>query len=314
MFFSAALTALAAHAALAASSAYAEVTYRTVMASDGVPLNVAETGTAGAPALLLLHGVGQSHHSWIRQLDSDLATKFHMVAFDLRGHGGSGKPWTAESYRNACTWADDVAAVMAATALVKPVMVLWSYGGTVGMHYVRCRGVGNLSGIVFAASRAGLYPNPGVNPAIPAASANMADPDLGKNLAGADAFAGFLSAEPPPPPLAAATRIMNLMYPPYARQANDGPQMLPDGKTYRDNTDLIPALTVPLMFAFGERDGFSNAAAGAAAVKTLFPSARNVTYPGVGHWLFFQAAETFNRDLAAFAADAFAAAKTQPTR
>lgn len=283
----------------------AETTYRIVTAPDGVPLNVAETGRTDAPALLLIHGVGQSHLSWARQFDSSLANEFHLVAFDLRGHGGSGKPWSAESYRHACTWADDVASVIAATGITKPVMVLWSYGGTIGMHYVRCRGLEKLSGIVFAASRAGLYPNPGVNPKIPTASDKMMEPDLRANLEGADAFTEFLTAQPLPAEIAVNARAMNLMYPPYARRANDGGHLLPDGTPYRDNVDLIPLLTLPIMFAFGELDAFSNSANAAASTKAMFPKARNVTYSGIGHWLSYEAAETFNRDLADFARTAF---------
>jgi pimeloyl-ACP methyl ester carboxylesterase len=276
--------------------------YRLVTAPDGVPLNVVEAGSRDAPAILFIHGVGQSHLSWTRQFNSDLARSFHLVAFDLRGHGGSGKPWRAEDYNKACTWADDIAAVMAATDLKRPVMVMWSYGGTIGMHYVRCRGLDNLSALVFAASRAGLYPNPDVNPKIPAASDKMMEPNLVRNLAGADEFTAFLTAAPPAG-LAETTRIMNLMYPPYARKANDGRHVLADGTPYRDNTDLIPMLTLPVMFMFGERDMFSSAATAAAATKKLFPSARNITYPAAGHWLFFEAADRFNTDLAAFAAD-----------
>jgi non-heme chloroperoxidase len=124
--------------------------YQTVVAPDGVPLNVVEAGPLGAPGILFIHGVGQSYASWNRQLHSELASSFHLVAFDLRGHGGSGKPWLAKSYNQSCIWAADVAAVIAATALTRPIMVVWSYGGTIGMDYVRCRGTENLSGIVFA--------------------------------------------------------------------------------------------------------------------------------------------------------------------
>ena len=295
------ICALALWASCAAAQDVPATTYRTVTAPDGVPLNVAETGPATGPGILFIHGVGQSHLSWQRQLNSPLAATHHLVAFDLRGHGGSGKPWTKDSYSRACTWADDVAAVMAATGLDRPVMVLWSYGGTIGMHYVRCRGVDNLSGIVFAASRAGLYANPQTNPKIPAASAKLAAPDLRLNAEGASEFASFLTATPPPPEIADTVRVMNLMYPPYARAANDGKQTLPDGSPYKDNVDLIPRLTtLPLLFVLGENDAFSSSAAAMPAIRARFPTADIRLYPNSGHWLFFEAAERFNRDLAAF--------------
>ena len=53
-----------------------------------------------------------------------------MVALDLRGHGASGKPWTADAYTSA-DWGDDIAHVMAEKNLEKPVLVGWSMGGSV---------------------------------------------------------------------------------------------------------------------------------------------------------------------------------------
>ncbi len=275
--------------------------FRTVDAPDGVPLNVVEAGPSGAPALLFIHGVGQSYASWDRQLHSDLASSFHLVAFDLRGHGGSGKPWQMTSYNQACIWADDVAAVMSATSLTRPVMVVWSYGGTIGMDYIRCRGVTNLAGVVFAAARSGLYPNSELNPRIPAASEKLKSPDLAKNIKGAAEFTSFLTAARLPADLGATVTATNLMYPPYARQANDGPKTLPDGSIYKNNEDQIKKLTLPLFFALGEKDAFSAAAPAELAIKTKFPDATLRTYQGAGHWVFYEAAEMFNRDLHDFA-------------
>jgi pimeloyl-ACP methyl ester carboxylesterase len=83
--------------------------FHEVNAADGTPLNVVETGNVDAPALLLLHGFSQSYLSFHPQLhDPDLTERFRVVAFDLRGHGGSGKPWLREAYAGHRPWADDV--------------------------------------------------------------------------------------------------------------------------------------------------------------------------------------------------------------
>jgi len=50
-------------------------------------LFVHESGTPGAPAVLLLHGAGLSHAMWEPQV-RDLA-RFHLLAPDLPGHGKS---------------------------------------------------------------------------------------------------------------------------------------------------------------------------------------------------------------------------------
>ena len=57
--------------------------------ANGVDIHARVGGTG--PPLLLLHGYPQSHLIWHR-VASDLATRFTVVATDLRGYGQSGKP------------------------------------------------------------------------------------------------------------------------------------------------------------------------------------------------------------------------------
>ena len=56
-----------------------------------MPLSVVQTGNGNGSDILFIHGFSQSYLSWQMQLDSDLAKDFHLTAFDLRGHGASGK-------------------------------------------------------------------------------------------------------------------------------------------------------------------------------------------------------------------------------
>lgn len=58
-------------------------------ASDGVPLNVAEGGTDGAPVLLLLHGLAARWQAFSPVIPR-LWDTTHMIAPDFRGHGRSG--------------------------------------------------------------------------------------------------------------------------------------------------------------------------------------------------------------------------------
>ncbi|MBM4363253.1 MAG: alpha/beta fold hydrolase, partial [Deltaproteobacteria bacterium] len=43
------------------------------------------------PALLLIHGIGDSSESWL-PVFADLATRYTVIAPDLLGHGQSDKP------------------------------------------------------------------------------------------------------------------------------------------------------------------------------------------------------------------------------
>ena len=84
---------------------------------------------------------------------SALARDFRIIAYDLRGHGLSDKPTDPACYQDGKRWADELAAVIAAKRLRRPVLVGWSLGGRVLRQYLMHYGDGALSGINFLASR-----------------------------------------------------------------------------------------------------------------------------------------------------------------
>lgn len=59
----------------------------------GVHLHVLRWGDEALPALVLLHGGGANAHWW-DHVAPTLATRFHVVALDFRGHGDSDHPQT----------------------------------------------------------------------------------------------------------------------------------------------------------------------------------------------------------------------------
>src|SRR5215831_735503 len=65
----------------------------SVKTPDGLTISAQEWGNPNGPEILFIHGFSQSHLSWIKQVTSDLAKDFHMVTYDLRGHGNSDKPF-----------------------------------------------------------------------------------------------------------------------------------------------------------------------------------------------------------------------------
>ena len=78
---------------------------------NDVQLHVRTAGDAANPALLLIHGWSQCSLSWTHQLD-DLSKRFYVIAPDLRGHGASDKPDSAEAYNTSTPWANDIAAII----------------------------------------------------------------------------------------------------------------------------------------------------------------------------------------------------------
>jgi pimeloyl-ACP methyl ester carboxylesterase len=90
-------------------------------------------GPAGAPTVLLLHGLmATADLNWSLAVPA-LATRFNVVAPDLRGHG-RGLP-TARFSGDEC--ADDLAAVVRTMELGSVIVVGYSLGGLVAQLFVR---------------------------------------------------------------------------------------------------------------------------------------------------------------------------------
>lgn len=124
-----------------------------VRAPDGTRLAVYEWGDPAGPEVVLIHGFAQSHLCFEPQFRSDLARHCRLVAFDMRGHGASAQPADASAYQGSRVWADDIASVLAAKRLQRPVLVGWSMGGRVIRQYLMIHGDARLAGINFVASQ-----------------------------------------------------------------------------------------------------------------------------------------------------------------
>lgn len=120
---------------------------------DGTRLAVYEWGNPAGAEVVLIHGFAQSHLCFMPQIRSALAERCRLVAFDQRGHGASEQPTNAAAYQGSRVWADDIAAVLEAKKLKRPVLVGWSMGGRVIRQYLMVHGDAGLAGINFVASQ-----------------------------------------------------------------------------------------------------------------------------------------------------------------
>jgi pimeloyl-ACP methyl ester carboxylesterase len=210
---------------------------RTVVVSpDGVKLIAYEWGNPAGPPILFIHGSFQSSLSWMDQTaDPRLTSKYRLVAFDLRGHGGSDKPDDVAAYRDGARWAGDVAAVIDTLHLQKPVVVAWSYGARVLADYLQAHGDGRLGGIVLVGARS---TNGG------AARDLAADPDTGRiarqALSGdpmiffeaTRAFVLLCTQKPIPTAQVDILTLASVQTPAYVRQAMSG-RPLVDAAVFR---------------------------------------------------------------------------------
>ena len=274
--------AAAQGAPAAASSPFANARFTQVTGHGGVPLNVVDKGDAAKPAVLFIHGFRQSTLSWSMQFASDLSTRCRLVAFDLRGHGNSGAPWQSEAYDNARPWADDVAAVIAALGLRKPLIVAWSFGGNVAMDFAALHPGVPVAGYLLTATAAGTLAAPAPPPNAPPRPS--ASPDLALNIAALEGSMRLLFPNPAlPPALRAQFAAAAMRVPPFVDRA----------VALRPRSSDKVAPGAPLTFVSGGRDPLV-APPIVARLKDYFPGARFVDFPDAGHATFLDEPARFN--------------------
>ena len=99
-------------------------------AADGLPLHASRRAGDG-PGVLLAHGFGQTRHAWSGVQQRLAADGRASLAWDMRGHGASGRNPAPRRYAGP-QFVDDV--VVAADALPgRPVLVGASMGGLTGL-------------------------------------------------------------------------------------------------------------------------------------------------------------------------------------
>ena len=120
---------------------------------DNTALAVQEFGDANGHPIVFIHGFSQSYWCWKKQFHDPRLHQFRMIAFDLRGHGRSGKPLERESYLDSKIWASDLQSIIRSLELVKPVVISWSYAGLIVCDYLRHNNDTAIAGINFVGAR-----------------------------------------------------------------------------------------------------------------------------------------------------------------
>jgi pimeloyl-ACP methyl ester carboxylesterase len=118
----------------------------TLRGADNVRL--AGTLAGEGPPVLLLHGGGQTRHSWNRIIDRLVAAGYSALSIDLRGHGDSG--WAPAGGYDLSDYRGDVRVVLSQLA-DPPAIVGASLGGVSAMLALGadpCGGVGLASCLV----------------------------------------------------------------------------------------------------------------------------------------------------------------------
>ncbi|SHI15610.1 SDR family oxidoreductase [Streptomyces sp. 3214.6] len=98
--------------------------------TGGIELCVAELGDPGRPTVVLVHGYPDSKEVW-SQVASRLAGRFHVVLYDVRGHGRSDAPKPLRGGFTLEKLTDDFLAVVDAVSPDRPVHLVGHDWGSV---------------------------------------------------------------------------------------------------------------------------------------------------------------------------------------
>ena len=98
--------------------------------AGGVRIAADRTGDAAAPAVVFLHGGGQTRRSWGRAATAVARRGWQAITIDFRGHGES--DWSDDGDYRVTTFAADVRAVLSLLP-PRPVLVGASLGGFTSM-------------------------------------------------------------------------------------------------------------------------------------------------------------------------------------
>jgi non-heme chloroperoxidase len=263
-----------------------------VRSSDGVTFRAYEWGNPDGAAVVFIHGIYQSALSWARQLaDPVLASKYRLVAIDLRGHGASDKPDGEQYYREGKRWADDISSLLDTLHLEKPVMVPWSYGGRVINDYLTANGDGRLGGIIYVAVRSLADPGAGVNTTPNKALQDAVSADPVTFLKGTREFVELCFGKQPSAAEIDWLTAASMQTPLYVRKQLSGRPLA--------YTEVLRSIRVPTLIVQGDSDAVVPLTV-SLITHRLIPHSSLSVYHGAGHSTFLEEPARFNAELDRF--------------
>jgi pimeloyl-ACP methyl ester carboxylesterase len=268
-----------------------ELRYRAVEVStpDGVNVRAQDWGRPGSGRdVLLIHGFSQAHLCWLKQVAGPLAQRYRLVTYDLRGHGSSQKPRDAAYYQDPRRWAGEVAAVIWALQLKNPVIVAHSYAGRVVLDYFRHIQPNPAAGLVMvdASSKADQTVLAEGAKALRGAIST----ELAINIEGVEKLLDVFTVKKLSGEERALMLAFNMATPAAVRAALARPA---------EYDDVLRSLQIPVLAIHGAKDAISRVAMSEHTVARV-PNGTLKVYDGVGHLPFWEAAERFDADVAAF--------------
>jgi pimeloyl-ACP methyl ester carboxylesterase len=266
--------------------AQSALTTAFVKVETGMTLQYVVQGDPKGPVVVLLHGAGDSWHSWELVLPH-LPKTFRVYAVTLRGHGLSDHP--ASGYARA-DFAADITSLLRMLNLRNVTLVGHSLGSFVAQVVATSDAEGRLSRLVLIGSGPGRAPDPNAPSAVSSYFASVKDPidyRFARDFQAGTAFT-------PLPPAFLETMIAEVQRVPAAMFHE-----LAKGSADPQHVEKLGRLKVKTLFFWGDKDSMFSKADQDALLR-IIPGSRLISYLDTGHALHWERPERFAQDLSAF--------------
>ena len=268
----------------------------TITTTDGTRIYFKDWGT-GQP-VVFSHGWPLSADAWDDQMLFLGERGYRVIAHDRRGHGRSSQPWKGNDLD---TYADDLAALVAALDLRDAVHVGHSTGGGEVARYIARHGTGRVAKAVLIGAIPPLMLKTAANPG--GLPMDVFDGIRKSVLADRSQFfkelsAPFYGANRPSAKVSQGLRDSFWLQ---GMQAGfKGVFDCIKAFSETDQTDDLRKMTVPTLFIHGDDDQIVPIGASAHAAVKIAPNARLKVYPGAPHGLCTTHKDQVNADLLEF--------------
>lgn len=257
-----------------------------VKVDTGITLQYVAQGDPKGPVVVLLHGAGDSWHSWELVLPH-LPRTYRTYAVTLRGHGLSDHP--VKGYARS-DFAADITSLLAKLDLRGVTLVGHSLGSFVAQVVAENNAEGRISRLVLVGSGPGRAPDPNHPSPVSSYFASVKDPidyEFARDFQSGTAFT------PLPPAflemmIAEVQRVPAAMFHELARNTADP-----------DHLAKLARIRAKTLLLWGEKDSMFSKADQDDLLK-IIPGSRLITYPQTGHALHWEFPERFAKDLSAF--------------
>jgi pimeloyl-ACP methyl ester carboxylesterase len=278
-----------------------------IKVAPAVSLAVDAYGDESDPPVVLLHGGGQTRHSWDNSARILGQSGWYALTVDLRGHGDS--DWSPDGDYSFERFAEDVRAI-AQSLLARPALVGASLGGMASLLAVGESDEEIASGLVLV----------DIAPRVEMAGVARIRAFMRQGLGGfadlesaADAIASYNPHRPRPKDLAGLKKNLRLKedgrwywhWDPrfMALQEPDVPGLdgLPSARMVQAERleDAARRLRLPTLLVRGASSDLLSEE-GAAAMRALVPHAKQVDVAGAGHMVAGDRNDRFNRAVVDF--------------